>query len=154
MFPRGRKNRAKIVRGSLGTKPSLLSAGIRAGYLKIVKADRAERIGREDERGAFKVMAFHRRCYKFICHNLLCAPLLLACLYMLSRGHTHGFSLSLEPTGLSRNDGGAFSGKFSATLLLCCVEKERGGTSLKIRRKSWRELRSVGKKSRESPLLT
>ena len=44
-------------------------------------------------------MAFHWRCYKFICHNLLYAPL-LAYLYMPSRGHTHrsSLSLSLPPT--------------------------------------------------------
>ena len=40
-------------------------------------------------------MAFHWRCYKFICHNLLYAPL-LAYLYMPSRGHTHRSSLSLS----------------------------------------------------------
>lgn len=81
--------------------------GIRAGYLKIVKADthrerscgtRAEvedkpvrRTAKDSalgtERGAFKVMAFHWRCYKFICHNLLYAAL-LAYLYMPARGHT------------------------------------------------------------------
>lgn len=60
-------------------------------------------------------MAFHWRCYKFICHNLLYAPL-LAYLYMPSRGHTHRFSRSLPPSfllpreptelWLSRGDGG------------------------------------------------
>lgn len=63
-------------------------------------------------------MAFHWRCYKFICHNLLYAPL-LAYLYMPSRGHTHRSSLSLslslrprEPTELwlSRGEGGGGGG--------------------------------------------
>lgn len=40
-----------------------------------------------DSRGAFKVMAFQWRCYKFICHNLLYVAL-LAYLYMPQRPHT------------------------------------------------------------------
>lgn len=86
------------------TKGAVNVEGIRAGYLKIVKADTAGReraaqeerkegiatedsVARPGERGAFKVMAFHWRCYKFICHNLLYAAL-LAYLYMPSSGHT------------------------------------------------------------------
>jgi len=90
---------------------------VRASYLKIVKADRdrtalargaveGERERKQnravgggrlslslslslpaEQGGAFKVMAFHWRCYKFICHNLLYAAL-LAYLYMPSSGHT------------------------------------------------------------------
>lgn len=85
---------------------SPVEGAVRAGYLKIVKAPirggerrcgTASRGGTASqkgartllgpERGAFKVMAFHWRCYKFICHNLLYAAL-LAYLYMPARGHT------------------------------------------------------------------
>ena len=100
--------------------PRYVKGTVRAGYLKIVKApiraaqrscgtansggtarQKGARALLGPERGAFKVMAFHWRCYKFICHNLLYAAL-LAYLYMPARGHTQiplARSTELDGTG-------------------------------------------------------